>query len=62
MKTIEVKLNATGLPSLPLGRINTRKLDGFTEADLCNHASQDEAKTLFKIFNRAPEMALGALR
>ena len=115
MKTIEVKLSATGLPSLPLGRtlgrINTRKLDGFTEADLCNHASQDEAlaandaaryakltrtrlgltqqqfahytdipidsirnweqgkrsptgaaKTLFKIFNRAPEMALSTLR
>jgi putative transcriptional regulator len=111
MKTIELKLDAQGRPQLPIGRINTVKLDSFGETDLIGQASQDEAmaasdaalyakttrlrmgltqqqfshytaipidsirnweqgkrsptgaaKTLFKIFNRAPEMALGALR
>lgn len=111
MKTIDVKFDVTGMPVLPVGRINKIKVDSFNEVALSNHASQDEvlaandaaryakltrtrlgltqqqfahyteipidsirnweqgkrsptgaAKALFKIFNRAPEMALGALR
>jgi putative transcriptional regulator len=111
MKTIELKFDSQGRPQLPVGRINTARLDSFSEANLSHQASQDEAvaasdaaqyakmtrlrmgltqqqfshytaipidsirnweqgkrsptgaaKTLFKIFNKAPEMALGALR
>lgn len=43
MKTVRITINPAKPATLPKGRIDKRKVDATTEADVTRHASQDEA-------------------
>jgi len=46
MKTLQIKIDKNGKPSLPMGQVNLAKLNATTEQDILQHQTIDDAEAL----------------
>lgn len=46
MKTVRMKIDVQGPNVTPIGRIDVKRVDATTEADIANHQAEDDANAM----------------
>lgn len=46
MKTVRMEIDVQGPNAKPIGRIDVKRVDATTEADIANHQAEDDANAM----------------